>query len=130
MSWMERLTIGEPDECWPWLGAVTGSGYGHFYRDKVNYQVHREVYAIAHGPIPEGHDIHHTCGARNCHNPHHLEALSRSEHNLTKWPMVCPQGHDYPDPPLRVRGKRICRICKNAQQRDYARRLRLGTQKA
>jgi len=41
---------------------------------------HRLAYRRAFGEIPEGFDIHHTCGNKECQNPWHLQALSRKDH--------------------------------------------------
>jgi len=41
---------------------------------------HRFIYRAHKGPIPEGHEVDHTCRNRACSNPEHLTARPRDEH--------------------------------------------------
>lgn len=80
-----------PDGCWYWLGARRDGGYGQF-RYKLNDEKTRQspgagrslqVNALAHrlsyelwvGPIPENHELDHTCSTPSCVNPDHLEPV-------------------------------------------------------
>jgi hypothetical protein len=126
-------------ECWVWNGALAGPGYdegigGRGYPQaklggKVR-RVHRAVYEHFHGPIPERHDVDHTCRLRQCLNPEHLEAVPHRE-NLLRGDTItrhnaavtaCPKGHPYSGPNLYVdpRGHRQCRECRRAAQRRVA----------
>ncbi|WP_197717960.1 HNH endonuclease signature motif containing protein [Cupriavidus taiwanensis] len=42
--------------------------------------LHRTVWRLRNGDIPEGHEIDHTCGSRDCCNPLHLRCITRAEH--------------------------------------------------
>lgn|SRR5438270_7935452 len=75
LAYNDRLMIGADDECWPWRGCVQSKGYGCVGRDLV----HRVVYTITHGPIPDGLTIDHLCRNRRCANPAHLEAVTMKE---------------------------------------------------
>lgn len=59
--------------CYEWQGARTKDGYGHTSRGYV----HRMVYALYVGPIPDGAAIDHKCRNRACANYRHLEAVSQ-----------------------------------------------------
>ena len=70
-------------ECWPWLGAVTGEGYGAFMvasdgglDDIVG--AHRMALFLCSGQWP-GEDTRHTCHRRDCVNPAHLLPGSRRQ---------------------------------------------------
>lgn len=42
--------------------------------------LHRIEWEKAHGPVPKGHNINHTCKNRECANVNHMEVLTLSEH--------------------------------------------------
>lgn len=73
--------VEKTDSCWLWTATINKStGYGHFgLRHGVMVQAHRHSYELAHGPIPAGLDVHHTCHVRHCVRPDHLLATTRSE---------------------------------------------------
>lgn len=65
----------EPSGCWLWQGAPTGNnGYGQVTIGGIKHAVHRLMYRLAHGPIPEGMDVMHSCDTPLCINPAHLSA--------------------------------------------------------
>lgn len=76
--WMK---VRKTDSCWLWTAAINGgTGYGQFARRHgEGVDAHRFSYELAHGSIPEGHDVHHTCHVRHCVRPSHLVATTRSE---------------------------------------------------
>lgn len=65
-------------DCWIWQGGVKDTGYGAVRVGKAVQMVHRVVYAVWHGELPEWYDVHHSCHNILCVNPEHLSALSRS----------------------------------------------------
>lgn len=71
----------------PWI-RFTAHGFPGVGSKGMVY-VHRYVYQMVRGPIPEGHQIDHICRQGDCVNPYHLQALSRSDHahqsNADKW---------------------------------------------
>lgn len=70
-----------PEGCWPWVGAANAAGYGRWaspYWPGETY-AHRHAYRMAHGEIPDGHEIDHTCFVRGCVNPAHLRAITLAE---------------------------------------------------
>src|SRR5437764_430057 len=47
--------------CWIWLGAVNNKGYGVTSLNKEHLYVHRVMYEMHHGKIPDDLEICHTC---------------------------------------------------------------------
>lgn len=72
-----RADIRAADECWPWVGSVTGDGYGQMR----GRGAHRVAYELHVGPIPTGLVIDHLCHVRHCVNPRHLEAVTNQENS-------------------------------------------------
>ena len=76
----ERIYPEPFSGCWLWIGYVGTNGYGVICRTSGPQYVHRIVYELLFGPLPEGLHLHHTCETRSCCNPRHLEIVTRSQH--------------------------------------------------
>lgn len=63
--------------CWNWLKAVMECRGGY-----PSGRPHRKYWEAANGPIPVGHDVHHTCKNPRCVNPDHLEAIADRDHDI------------------------------------------------
>lgn len=130
-----KVSRGDDETCWPWLGRVHRYGYGHYDFGYHAYKAHRVAYELAVGPIPDGLTLDHVCHSvstdcaggnsclhRRCVNPAHLEPVTQAENNARK-PVVpathCRKGHEYaPDSPNR------CGVCKRALDALTVRRRR------
>lgn len=70
-----KVDIRGSDECWLWNGGLTLGGYGAIRRgDGTRAQIgaHVAAFEVTNGPVPEGHEVLHTCDIRRCCNPAHL----------------------------------------------------------
>lgn len=116
------------DECWLWMGALSGSGYGSFHLSGETYQAHRVAVSATGRAVPTWAVIDHTCRNRRCVNPQHLRAVDRranvhenssSPAHLNSLKTHCPRGHLLSGDNLVMdRGKRRCRSCKAAALRE------------
>lgn len=69
--------------CWSWLGSRTRDGYGkvwmkqngHFYK----WSVHRVMWTLLRGAIPDGLQVLHRCDNPICSNPDHLFLGTQAE---------------------------------------------------
>lgn len=107
--------------CWIWTGAKR-NGYSmiRWKRDGEHIVIggHRLLYELHVGPIPEGHEVDHTCRNKACINPAHLEAVTVQEnvrrarsHNRSR--SHCENGHEMTpeNTVIRRRGWKRCRQC-------------------
>ena len=79
-----------PDECWPWIGYTSESGYGRTQIGDRSYYAHRVIYNLARpGEIelssPKDRKakgfLMHICDNRICCNPAHLKVADIAENN-------------------------------------------------
>ena len=136
-----RVTIGTPEQCWLWEGAVGPTGYGQFWpygRAGGKIYAHRYAYERGVGPIPDGLTIDHichnndtscpggsTCPHRRCINPAHLEPATmqvqvRRGRHWTQNPdgsWVCSRGHAIDEGVVSRRG--TCPTCFNEYRRQW-----------
>jgi hypothetical protein len=75
-----KNSIGPDEACWPWQGVIGAQRGEAAYGKHGGRWVHRRVYEHLVGPVPLGHDLHHTCETKSCVNPAHLEVLTHGEH--------------------------------------------------
>lgn len=136
---LSRIDQRGPDECWPWTGAKSQTGYGLAGaggRRGGGAAAHRMVYETFVGPIPDGKDIDHlchvaekckggiTCPHRACCNPKHLapeESVANTMRGnspaaINARKTHCNNGHEFNVINTHVSraGKRACRPCRAA----------------
>jgi len=123
-----RIGFGE---CWTWLGPLGETGYPYGTHEGRVRRMHRVVYELLVGPIPDGLQLDHLCRNRSCVNPEHLEPVTGRENKLrgdtvnarNAHKTHCDHGHLLSGRNVAVyQGKRQCRACDARRKRErYAR---------
>ena len=97
-----RLVTDQVTGCWIWTGARNHGGYGVCgvtlaRRMTRQFRVHRLVYELLVGPIPDGLTIDHLCRTAACANPAHLEPVTASENSIrqNRSIVACKWGHPF-----------------------------------
>lgn len=118
MPWTERLwgRVVKTDTCWLWTGGATTKGYGTIVVEGRKHYVHRFVYELMVGPIPDGLHIDHLCRVRNCVNPSHLEPVTNFENHRRTRQVLCRRGHVIE---VRPNGRRRCMECGRINVREW-----------
>lgn len=129
---LERFTVkfrvDPATNCWNWIAATDGHGYGKFYANPGHAKAHRWSYEHHRGPIPSGLQIDHLCRNRACVNPDHLDPVTPRVNTMRGFAVSalrarqthCIHGHEFTprNTILDKRGHRTCRSCRD--QRSLA----------
>lgn len=61
-----------PSGCIEWHGSRNADGYGEFMQRPKKWRAHRAAWSLAHGDIPDGQKVLHSCDNPRCVNVAHL----------------------------------------------------------
>jgi len=123
-----RVIVDAVSDCWVWQGSKATGGYGSAGHRGRTVLVHRLMWQLVRGPIPEGLTLDHLCRNTACCNPAHLEPVTNRENILrgSSFAAVnarkthCKHGHALtPENTYRGAKGRICRTCQGEQWRAW-----------
>lgn len=117
--------------CLPFDGTILSTGYGQKRLGNRRRQLaHRWTWEQAHGPIPPGLVVMHTCDNPSCVEITHLRLGTQRENladrdakgrNAFSTRTHCPKGHPYDEVNTYYRkdrpGQRECRTCNREWKR-------------
>ena len=129
MAWFHKwLVMGD---CWESRGRAVTDGYSQVQINGKTKRLHRAMWELLVGPIPDGMTIDHICRNRGCCNPDHLRVMTQKENNESSpayratrskkdWSVThCDKGHEWSDESTYVasNGHRFCRTCNRDSKR-------------
>lgn len=68
----KRIYKRNENDCWEWEGYKDKDGYGTIHLEYKTRRVHRIVYELTYGSIPNRLYVLHKCDNPSCCNPNHL----------------------------------------------------------
>lgn len=135
------------NECLMWTKTKT-RGYGRLYYAGKDTLVHRIVYELNYGKIPDKMQIHHLCENKACINIKHLVCVSAADHRnfyhsehmikiakkaryLDSLKTHCKHGHEFTKENIWWRNGKIraCKTCNKIRQRETRNRKKLCAMK-
>ena len=121
--------------CWISDYSVGGHGYAQVGYQEDGYRtmilVHRLVWVVFFGDIPDDWTVDHRCRVYRCMRPDHLRLLENYENARRTqgrdWPLgSCINGHSNDLLVRESSGRLRCPLCKLEHQRAYRERKRAG----
>lgn len=122
---LSKVDVDPASGCHVSTYSVGSHGYAqvgwHENGERTMTLCHRVAWIAAHGPIPEGMTVDHTCKNRRCVNVAHLRLLSNYENARRTqgrdWPLgQCINGHPNSMQHTQRGGKVVCEPCLNASR--------------
>ena len=73
LDFWAKVSVGTPEECWPWKEGRWTNGYGRFKYRYQSWRAHRfALVSLDIMPEVSNHVVRHLCRNKLCCNPKHL----------------------------------------------------------
>ena len=128
VEYLKSRTVVNENGCWTWQGAKDKNGYGSVWHNSQMWKVHRLMYQLAIGLIPDNLEIDHICFNPPCINPDHMRLVNHRTNCQNKKVgsrPTCKAGHQWTEANCYrdQQGHRVCRTCRDNRVRDYYRKF-------
>ena len=77
-----KYVVNRQTGCWDWTGAKRPSGHGLLWYGGRLQSAYKYFYERDIAILMDGFELHHKCNNPGCVNPKHLQAVTRSEHQM------------------------------------------------
>jgi hypothetical protein len=132
---MDRVMIRSEwrGPCVVYTGTLNKGGYGTVHSERKQWLVHRLMWTLLVGPIPEGLTLDHLCRNTSCWWTDHLEPVPGKVNTLRGHSPAamgarqthCVNGHEFtPENTWVYEKQRVCKACQGAAQRAWRKRRR------
>lgn len=131
--WGKVVKGSGENDCWGWTDVLSKAGYAYLAvdgRKGGKVLVHRLLYELMIGPIPDGKELDHLCRNRWCVRPDHQEPVTRRI-NLLRGQTIamrnavathCIHGHPFDE--ANTYWYKGCRQCRRCRILGRARRIK------
>jgi hypothetical protein len=82
---LSKIDVREPDECWPWTGAITSTGYPQYMHRGRNRTARRLLWETINGPLQGDMQIVEENDIPICMNPRHLKTEPEYVMHRKRW---------------------------------------------
>lgn len=122
-NFARHVTVGE-DGHWLWTAALNRGGLPKARDGQRTVEVHRRLYELVVGPVPEGLYAL-TCDTPLCVNPFHVKPGTLAEAQTYEKQEKCFRGHDISKPEFRVGGtmEGACLACNSIRARLHRQKM-------
>lgn len=133
-----EMKVPELGECMVYDGQRSPDGYGVVRIERKHQMVHKYMWSLENGPVPDGLQLDHLCNNEPCWRQDHLEAVTPRENSLRSNSPAshnsrkthCKHGHELSGENLKQwtsasgNRRRECRDCRRDISARYQARQR------
>jgi hypothetical protein len=123
-NFARHVTVGEGDH-WLWGASLTRDGLPKARDGQRTVEVHRRLYELVVGPVPEGKFALRCPDAPLCVNPFHVKPGDLADAQTYSKQEKCFRGHDISKPEFRIGGTMdgACKACGAVRARLHRQKM-------